>query len=109
MAAAVLNRYVLPKLFTRSRAGGTDLLGALAWCFLIGEIAESCICRAKWVRWWPASRCRHFPMRWMSRQVTTLRAFFITLFFVALGMAVDTPSVIGLALIIAGFTVVNRW
>ena len=22
-----------------------------------------CICRARWARWWPASRCRHSPMR----------------------------------------------
>jgi len=42
--------------------------------------------------------------------VTTLRDFFITLFFVALGMTIPVPdrSVIGLALIIAVFTVASR-
>jgi Trk K+ transport system NAD-binding subunit len=42
--------------------------------------------------------------------VTTLRDFFITLFFVALGMTIPIPngSVIALALIIAAFTVVSR-
>jgi voltage-gated potassium channel Kch len=42
--------------------------------------------------------------------VTTLRDFFITLFFVALGMTIPIPngSVIALALIIAAFTVASR-
>jgi hypothetical protein len=42
--------------------------------------------------------------------VTTLRDFFITLFFVSLGMTIPIPgaSVIGLALMIAAFTVVSR-
>lgn len=51
-----------------------------------------------------------FPTRSTSRRRSTLRDFFITLFFVALGMTIPIPglSVIGLALIIAAFTVVNR-
>ena len=39
--ALVLSRYVLPKLFHQiARRPELILLGALAWCFLIGEIAE---------------------------------------------------------------------
>jgi voltage-gated potassium channel Kch len=46
----------------------------------------------------------------VTAKVTTLRDFFITLFFVALGMTIPIPngSVIGLALAIAFFTVVSR-
>jgi len=46
----------------------------------------------------------------VTAKVTTLRDFFITLFFVALGMTIPVPnlSVIGLALTIAAFTVVSR-
>jgi hypothetical protein len=46
----------------------------------------------------------------VTAKVTTLRDFFITLFFVALGMTIPIPglSVIGLALLIAAFTVVSR-
>ena len=46
----------------------------------------------------------------VTAKVTTLRDFFITLFFVALGMTIPIPgwSVIGLALVIAAFTVVSR-
>src|SRR3979490_289030 len=39
--ALVLSRYVLPRLFHQiARRPELILLGALAWCFLIGEIAE---------------------------------------------------------------------
>src|SRR5690606_15782579 len=39
--AWVLSRYVLPKLFHQiARRPELVMLGALAWCFLIGEIAE---------------------------------------------------------------------
>jgi len=46
----------------------------------------------------------------VTAKVTTLRDFFITLFFVALGMTIPLPnlSVIGLALLIAAFTVISR-
>src|SRR5258708_3282434 len=46
----------------------------------------------------------------VTAKVTTLRDFFITLFFVALGMTIPIPnmSVIGLALMIAAFAVVSR-
>ena len=46
----------------------------------------------------------------VTGKVTTLRDFFITLFFVALGMTIPIPnlSMIGLALIIAGFTIFSR-
>ena len=46
----------------------------------------------------------------VTAKVTTLRDFFITLFFVALGMTIPIPdrSVIGMALIVAAFTVVSR-
>ena len=46
----------------------------------------------------------------VTAKVTTLRDFFITLFFVGLGMTIPIPngSVIGLALLIALFTLASR-
>src|SRR5262245_21063852 len=39
--ALVISRYILPRLFHHiARRPELVLLGALAWCFLIGEIAE---------------------------------------------------------------------
>jgi len=47
----------------------------------------------------------------VTAKVTALRDFFITLFFVALGMtiALPTDATIGLALLIVIFTMVSRW
>ncbi|MDH8206556.1 cation:proton antiporter, partial [Klebsiella pneumoniae] len=39
--AMILSRFVLPKIFHQiARSPELVMLGALAWCFLIGEVAE---------------------------------------------------------------------
>lgn len=110
--ALVLSRYVLPKLFHQiARRPELILLGALAWCFLIGEIAEKLHLSREMGSLVAGVSLSTFPYALdVTAKVTTLRDFFITLFFVALGMTIPipTPSVIGLALIIAAFTVVSR-
>ena len=61
------SRYVLPRLFHQiARRPELILLGALAWCFLIGEIAENVHLSREMGSLVAASRCRHFPMRWTS-------------------------------------------
>jgi Kef-type K+ transport system membrane component KefB len=110
--ALVLSRYVLPKLFHQiSRRPELILLGALAWCFLIGEIAERLHLSREMGSLVAGVSLSTFPYALdVTAKVTTLRDFFITLFFVALGMTIPIPSwsVIGLALIIAAFTVISR-
>ena len=110
--ALVLSRYVLPKLFHQiARRPELILLGALAWCFLIGEIAERLHLSREMGSLVAGVSLSTFPYALdVTAKVTTLRDFFITLFFVALGMTIPIPglSVIGLALIIAAFTVVSR-
>jgi Kef-type K+ transport system membrane component KefB len=110
--ALVLSRYVLPRLFHQiARRPELILLGALAWCFLIGEIAEKLHLSREMGSLVAGVSLSTFPYALdVTAKVTTLRDFFITLFFVALGMTIPIPnlSVIGLALIIAGFTVVSR-
>ena len=110
--AAVLARYVLPKLFYRiARNPELVLLGALAWCFLIGELAERLHLSREMGSLVAGVSLSTFPYALdVTAKVTTLRDFFITLFFVALGMTIPIPnsSVIGLALTIAGFTLVSR-
>jgi Kef-type K+ transport system membrane component KefB len=110
--ALVLSRYVLPKLFHQiARRPELILLGALAWCFLIGEVAERLHLSREMGSLVAGVSLSTFPYALdVTAKVTTLRDFFITLFFVALGMTIPipTPSVIGLALIIAAFTVVSR-
>jgi Kef-type K+ transport system membrane component KefB len=110
--ALVLSRYVLPWLFHQiARRPELILLGALAWCFLIGEIAERLHLSREMGSLVAGVSLSTFPYALdVTAKVTTLRDFFITLFFVALGMTIPIPgaSVIGLALMIAVFTVVSR-
>jgi Kef-type K+ transport system membrane component KefB len=110
--ALVLSRYVLPRLFHQiARRPELVLLGALAWCFLIGEIAERLHLSREMGSLVAGVSLSTFPYALdVTAKVTTLRDFFITLFFVALGMTIPIPngSVIGLALIIAAFTLVTR-
>lgn len=110
--ALVLSRYVLPRLFHQiARRPELILLGALAWCFLIGEIAEQLHLSREMGSLVAGVSLSTFPYALdVTAKVTTLRDFFITLFFVALGMTIPIPnmSVIGLALVIAAFTVASR-
>ena len=104
--ALVLSRYVLPRLFHQiARRPELILLGALAWCFLIGEIAEKLHLSREMGSLVAGVSLSTFPYALdVTAKVTTLRDFFITLFFVSLGMTIPIPgaSVIGLALMIAG-------
>src|SRR5215468_822675 len=110
--ALILSRYVLPRLFHQiARRPELILLGALAWCFLIGEIAEKLHLSREMGSLVAGVSISTFPYALdVTAKVTTLRDFFITLFFVALGMTIPIPngSVIALALVIAAFTVVSR-
>ncbi|MET0705554.1 MAG: cation:proton antiporter [Tardiphaga sp.] len=110
--ALVLSRYILPPLFHQiARRPELVLLGALAWCFLIGEIAERLHLSREMGSLVAGVSLSTFPYALdVTAKVTTLRDFFITLFFVSLGMTIPIPtfSVIGLALVIAAFAVVSR-
>jgi Kef-type K+ transport system membrane component KefB len=110
--ALLLSRYVLPWLFHRiARTPELVLLGALAWCFLIGEIAERLHLSREMGALVAGVSLSTFPYALdVTAKVTTLRDFFITLFFVALGMTIPIPngSVIALALAIAVFTLASR-
>ncbi len=110
--ALLLSRYILPALFHRiARSPELILLGALAWCFLIGEVAEKLHLSREMGSLVAGVSLSTFPYALdVTAKVTTLRDFFITLFFVALGMTIPIPSlsVVGLALVIALFTVTSR-
>src|SRR6187551_2755361 len=111
-AALVISRFVLPWIFHRiARSPELVLVGALAWCFLVGEAGERLHLSREMGALIAGVALSTFPYALdVTAKVTTLRDFFITLFFVALGMLIPIPgmSVIGLALLIAAFTVVSR-
>jgi len=110
--AMILSRFVLPRIFHQiARNPELVMLGALAWCFLIGEVAERLHLSREMGSLVAGVSLSTFPYALdVTAKVTTLRDFFITLFFVALGMTIPIPnsSTIWLALVIALFTVVSR-
>src|SRR6267154_1175483 len=110
--ALVLSRYVLPRLFHQiARRPELILLGALAWCFLIGEIAEKLHLSREMGSLVAGVSLSTFPYALdVTAKVTTLRDFFITLFFVALGMSIPAPtqSLLGWAAVLCVFLVASR-
>ena len=110
--AFALSRYVLPPLFHQiARQPELVMLGALAWCFLIGEIAERLHLSREMGSLVAGVALSTFPYALdVTAKVTTLRDFFITLFFVGVGMTIPVPDLatVKLALVIAVFAVVSR-
>lgn len=112
-AAMVISRFVLPWIFHRiARSPELVLVGALAWCFFLGEVGERLHLSREMGALIAGVAISTFPYALdVAAKVTTLRDFFITLFFVALGMTIPlpTPSIIGLALVISTFLLVSRF
>lgn len=110
--AFVVSKYLLPPLFkAMARAPELVLVGALAWCFILAGLAS----------WLGLSRemgaliagvaLSTFPYTLdVSAKVTSLRDFFVTLFFVALGMKIPAPSLnlIVWAIITSAFVILSR-
>ena len=110
--AMLVSRFILPWIFHRiARLPELVLVGALAWCFLVGEIGERLHLSREMGALVAGVAISTFPYALdVTAKVTTLRDFFITLFFVALGMTIPLPtaSIISLALVIAAFLVFSR-
>ena len=88
------------------------LVGALAWCFAVAEFAEYLGLSREMGALIAGVSLSTFPYALdVTAKVTSLRDFFITLFFVALGMTIPLPTaaVLGLALVIVAFTLVSRF
>jgi len=108
----LMSRFTLPHLFRLiARLPELVLVGALAWCFAAAEFAAALGLSREMGALVAGVSLSTFPYALdVTAKVTSLRDFFITLFFVALGMTIPLPTgaVIGLALAIAGFTLVSR-
>ena len=112
-ATLLISRFVLPFFFHRiARLSELVIVGALAWCFFVAELAEFLRLSREMGALIAGVSLSTFPYALdVTAKVTALRDFFITLFFVALGMtiALPTDATIGLALLIVIFTMVSRW
>ena len=112
-AALVASRYVLPAIFRRvARSPELVQVGALAWCFLVGELGERLHLSREMGALIAGVALSTFPYALdVTAKVTSLRDFFVTLFFVGLGMQIPfpTPILIGWALLFAAFVMVSRF
>ena len=69
------------------------LVGALAWCFLVGELAARMQLSREMGALIAGVSLSTFPYALdVTAKVTSLRDFFVTLFFVGLGMTIPVPS-----------------
>src|SRR4029077_14209539 len=107
-----LSKDVLPYLF-RSVAKVPELVlvSALAWCFFLAAAASVIGLSREMGALIAGISLSTFPYNLdVIAKVTSLRDFFVTLFFVALGMQIPVPSlqVLGLAVLASAFVVVSR-
>jgi Kef-type K+ transport system membrane component KefB len=111
-AALLVSKYVLPPLFHKvARLPELVLVGAIGWCFLVGEFAERLHLSREMGALVAGVALSTFPYALdVTAKVTSLRDFFVTLFFVGLGMKIQMPGliVVGWALAFGAFTVVSR-
>lgn len=111
-AALLVSRFLLPLLFRRiARLPELVVVGALAWCLLLSEFAEYLHLSRAMGALLAGVSLSTFPYALdVTAKVTALRDFFITLFFVGLGMMVAVPTRESLAVVavLVVFTLVSR-
>jgi Kef-type K+ transport system membrane component KefB len=112
VAALLTSRYALPVLF-RSMSTRPELLvlGALAWCFALVLVSAGLGLSKEMGALIAGVALSTFPYSLdVTSKVVSLRDFFITLFFVALGTQIPRPDAgtIGVAVLLALFVVASR-
>ncbi|HVY71941.1 MAG TPA: cation:proton antiporter [Verrucomicrobiae bacterium] len=110
--AFATSRYALPQLFRSvARLPELVLVGALAWCFLIAGFAAVLGLSREMGALIAGVAISTFPYTLdVTAKVTSLRDFFVTLFFVALGMKIPapTPYLLGWSVVFAMILVATR-
>ena len=111
-AAFAVSRFVLPQIFKAvPRLPELVLVGALAWCFLVAGLAGWLGLSVEMGALVAGVAIFTFPYTLdVMAKVTGLRDFFVTFFFVGLGMTVPPPSVYFLLMgaVLALFVIVSR-
>jgi Kef-type K+ transport system membrane component KefB/Trk K+ transport system NAD-binding subunit len=106
--AALLSRFVLPTLF-RAIAGSHELvlITAIGWCFLVAGVAGYAGLSKEMGALIAGMVLAAFPYSIeVTSRLSGVRDFFVTLFFVTLGLKVPAPSRQILALAVLGVAVV---
>jgi voltage-gated potassium channel Kch len=106
------SRFVLPQIFRRvARLPELVMVGAIGWCFMVGEFAEWLHLSREMGALIAGVALSTFPYALdVTAKVTSLRDFFVTLFFVGLGMKIRRPdvAVVGAAVVFALFVIGSR-
>ncbi len=108
----VIAKNALPHLFRAvAKAPELVLVSALAWCFFLAAVASTIGLSREMGALIAGVSLSTFPYSLdVIAKATSIRDFFVTLFFVALGMQIPVPTlnVIVLALIASVFLVLSR-
>jgi Kef-type K+ transport system membrane component KefB len=109
----IASKTLLPPLF-RSVAKLPELvlIGSLAWCFMVSAGASAAGLSREMGALVAGVSISTFPYNLdVVAKVVSIRDFFVTLFFVALGMQIPMPTldVIGLALVASAFLIASRF
>ncbi len=112
-ASLLISRYILPRLF-RSVAKIPELvlIMALAWCFLVCAAASYSGLSKEMGALIAGVALSTFPYSLdVIAKVISIRDFFVTLFFVALGMKIPMPTayILGLAAATSLFLIASRF
>ncbi len=111
--AFLVSRYFLPPLFKSiARLPELVLVGAIGWCFWVSWMASNLHLSAEMGALVAGVSLSTFPYTLdVTAKVTSLRDFFVTLFFVALGMQIPVPTfeLIRGALIFSSILFVGRF
>jgi Kef-type K+ transport system membrane component KefB/voltage-gated potassium channel Kch len=109
----LVSKTVLPRIFKHAaKVPELVLIGSLAWCFLVSTAADAAGLSAEMGALIAGVSISTFPYNMdVVAKVISIRDFFVTLFFVALGMQIPMPSaeVIGIALLASAFLVASRF
>jgi Kef-type K+ transport system membrane component KefB len=109
----VISKTVLPRLFRAvAKLPELVLIGSLAWCFIVCAAANAAGLSREMGALIAGVSISTFPYNLdVVAKVVSIRDFFVTLFFVALGMQIPmpTPAVVGLAVVASAFLVASRF
>jgi Sodium/hydrogen exchanger family/TrkA-N domain len=107
-----LSKYVLPHLFRAvAKAPELVLVSALAWCFFLAGAASLIGLSREMGALIAGVSLSTFPYNLdVMAKAVSIRDFFVTLFFVALGLQIPIPSlqVVVIALAASAFVIVSR-
>lgn len=112
-ASLLVSKLLLPQIF-RSVAKLPELMliGSLAWCFMVSAGADAAGLSREMGALVAGISISTFPYNMdVVAKVVSIRDFFVTLFFVALGMQIPMPTleVIELALLASAFLIASRF